>query len=210
MTAFSHIRFGFDVEPRSQNIGAFEQVHGSTIHSVRDAAHWNEMQKTRPQGDGACTFSAHTTLSAFSADCLGVLLFSEEPAGPIAAIHSGWRGAMHQITRNALDTGWGTKWTPHAVFSPCLMPCCFEVRDDFVAFFSKSRPEVRQHLEQRGAKLFFDLPSYVRNTSLGDLPDSHVDLSQLRCTYCSTPALPSFRRNRSTDPRIRSWIEKIT
>ena len=54
-------------------------------------------------------------------------------------------------------------------------------------------------------RIAFD--TYIE-TQLASIPGARIDTSALRCTKCSQPRLPSFRRNQSTDPNLRAWIRR--
>jgi YfiH family protein len=191
-----HISFGFVIEPKSKTRPLFEQVHGTEILEL------TEWPQKPVKADGAITTIAGLEIFAFSADCLPLLFFSEENTGPIAAIHCGWRGARAGIASEAVRKL--RCESIHVVLGPCLMNCCFEVKQDFIDSFGGSK----DYIEIRDEKTYFRLPDFVREIHLNQIPDSRIHREHLKCTYCSDPPLPSYRRNKGTDPRIRSWIKK--
>ncbi len=109
--------FGFSVEPRGTTRKLFAQVHGNRIWEVRDEAHAREMQAAPPDGDGAFTRAKGLELSAFSADCIPVLLHTPRAIG---AVHSGWRGTLRRVVP-ALRTALAEPTTDlRVVIGPCI------------------------------------------------------------------------------------------
>lgn len=191
------ISYGFDVESEGKTPSFVHQVHGSDYREVTTGPSVNV-----PDADAVVTRIAGLGIHIFTADCLPVLLYKEGHA--VAAVHCGWRGALRGVVPRALKWFGGTREV-RAILGPSLHPCCFEVKNDFVQAFAGAGKDISRYLETRAGKLFFDLPRYVCDVELG-LPRTAVDLSASRCTYCSSSELPSYRRNKGTDPRIRGWI----
>ena len=198
------VKYGFEAEPKDKTAPQCKQVHGKTFHWV------NRISSSIPDGDAVLTNQRELPIYVFSADCLPVLLYTDHPDDPVAAIHAGWRGAMRGVVSNTLrELLRPSRGTPRAVLGPCLGPCCFEVKEDFVAEFERERGSLESFLEERKGALFFNLAEFVKKSELTEVSPDRIDCSNFRCTFCSQPALPSYRRNKGTDPRIRSWILKV-
>ena len=67
---------------------------------------------------------------------------------------------------------------------------------------------IAPYLSSRDNKTFFSLSSFVIKEQLKFIKPEYIHTADLRCTFCSSPQLPSYRRNKTTDPRIRGWISK--
>jgi polyphenol oxidase len=64
-----------------------------------------------------------------TADCLALLLYDPE-GGVLAMAHAGWRGTVKGIAGvavRALSDAGGSPAQTHAVISPSIGPCCYEV-----------------------------------------------------------------------------------
>lgn len=192
---FGNIELGYITEPKGQAPKFVDQVHGDRIVSL------DCVPPSLEKADGVLTTKREFPISIFTADCLPLLFFSQKENTPIAAIHCGWRGALAQIAKNAVNKLSSPEL--EVMLGPCLLPCCFEVKEDFIQLFKEQGQRVDSYLEKRNEKLYFDIVKYTIETQLTGVT-IHKDF--VRCTYCSSPELPSYRRNRSTDPRIRSWI----
>lgn len=203
-----NVNFGFIVEPKELTKPLVSQVHAAELVEVKGPAHADSLRLLPPKADGVWTKERALDIYVFSADCLPVLFFGESPECPIAAVHAGWRGALAGIVRKTAQQLLAVDKKLHVVLGPCIAGCCFEVKDDFIQAFAAEGKPVEKFVEKSRGRMFFDLPRYVREVELGDIPYERQHSDENRCTYCSAPPLPSYRRNGGTDPRIRAWIRK--
>jgi len=193
------VDFGFVVENKGQTPAWFKQVHGSTALNLDDAT----LGSTPAEADAGFTRIPEKEIYAFTADCLPVLLHGPDTSHPIAAIHAGWRGAMRGVVRQTL-AAFPAPNQVHAILGPSIGVCCFEIQADFIEAFTQAGRDIRPYLEMRGQKQYCDLVRFVVEQELAGVQS--VDTSAHRCTVCSTPSLPSYRRNGKADPMIRSFI----
>lgn len=199
----SWLQIGYEIEPKGTTPKDFRQVHGSTVLCLD--------LPTRgglPDADAGYTTLFQRTVAVTTADCLPILFYTADRSGPIAATHAGWRGALAGIAQQTLSA---MKQNPETVFAhlgPSIGPCCFEIQSDFIEAFENAGRTIRPYLQIRGNRTFCDLLSFVREQELQNLPHRNLNLSAHRCTVCSSPTLPSYRRNGKADPLIRSWIRK--
>lgn len=191
------VEYGFNIERKGDSPSLISQVHGSRVVELTSSS------QPPPEADAVFTHEIGTELHVFSADCLPVLFIGEKI---IAAAHSGWRGAMRGVVKNTLAKVSAVEPETRVVLGPCLGPCCFRVKEDFVTEFTAARGDISAFLSRRGSETFFDLVAFVVACELAEIPPERINLNQVTCTYCGVPALPSYRRNGSTDPRIKAWI----
>lgn len=196
----ARIGYGFEIEAKGRSRALVRQVHGNEIVSFARPV---DFEAPQAEADGIVTTVASHPVYVFTADCLPLLLYSREPEHRVAAIHCGWRGALQGIAAAARVKMQAPPERLHAILGPSLGPCCFEVKDDFVRAFDAQARDIHPYLERRAGKRYCDLARFVVAT---DLPGVLVDSSHWKCTFCSEPKLPSYRRNKDTDPRLRSWI----
>lgn len=106
-----------------------QQVHGSRVVAAHDI-------RTPPEADASFTDRAHTVCTVMIADCMPVLLCSDDGLN-VAAVHCGWRGLAAGAIENtvhamAIDASRLTAW-----LGPAIGPAAFEVgadvRDAFLA-----------------------------------------------------------------------------
>jgi YfiH family protein len=203
-----HIEYGFEVEAKGSHPSLYRQVHGSELIEIKGEVERQALAVNPPNADGAFTYASGLELYVFTADCLPVILFSHDPSGPISVIHCGWRGARDRIVERALARLGRSDY--HAVLGPAILGCCFEVKEDLVQSFEQAGHQIERYLESWGGRMFFSLVEFVIQTQLKSIPPERLHTEELRCTFCSAPPLPSYRRNKdtNTDPRIRTWVKK--
>lgn len=207
MPRLNHIEYHFIEEPKGHTRPLYQQVHGNALVEV---THTNltALYQSPPPADGAYTIEANLRLSVFTADCLPVLFFTDDITGPIAAIHCGWRGANQAIVTHLEDLWDNYPGQIHAILGPCLESCCFEVKEDLMTAFKEKGNLIAPYLSSRDNKTFFSLSSFVIKEQLKFIKPEYIHTADLRCTFCSSPQLPSYRRNKTTDPRISGSISK--
>ena len=201
---FAWIQYAFYSEPKNPAKRLFHQVHGNKVLSLDSTS----VFETLPEADGAYTFEKQFELRVFSADCLPILFFTSDSQGPISAVHSGWRGAKDGIALKAVEALAPYRDQLWAAFGPTILGCCFEVKEDFIEAFRQSGTRFLNYLETRGSRRFFHLARFVAEEQLGFLERSNrLVWTDVRCTMCSQPPLPSFRRDKIVDPWICASIE---
>lgn len=165
------------------------QVHGNTVHVVRDGE--------RPkEGDGLIVLERNIAAVVKTADCLPILLHAPDVACA-AAIHAGWRGTTQGIVEEALRSmvalGANTECMM-ALLGPGIGPCCYEVREDVRQAFQKAGFE-GSVFQTRGDRLFLDLKRANRllleRAGVRQIHDTGL------CTYCREDLFHSARRDGS-------------
>lgn len=100
------------------------QVHGNGVIRISENG-----CKDIPEGDAAYTDCADTPLVIMTADCLPVLLASED-GQELAAVHCGWRSLASNILENVLSEFKCPRSKIHAWLGPAIGPDAFEVGED--------------------------------------------------------------------------------
>lgn len=196
----AHVGYGFEIEAKNASRPLVKQVHGDKIVTLEIPA---DFEREPVEADGVLTTLSAHPVYVFTADCIPLLFYAWEPVHKVAAVHCGWRGAAAGIASKAVDTLLTARASIHVFVGPSIGPCCFEVKEDFLRAFDEKERDIRPYVETRGGKMYCRLLDFVKDT---DLKGVSVDQSHWKCTVCSLPPLPSYRRNKDTDPRIRSWI----
>lgn len=196
------IRWGFAVETKGETLPLFTQVHGNQLIEIKSP----EAHRATPRpADGGFSFEPAVEISVFTADCFPLLFFTRTA---IAAVHSGWRGSLAGIPAQAVRKLGLEVQDYELVMGPALLACCFEVKEDFVAEFTAKGRNIEPYLERRNGKWYCHHDRFILEEDLKAFPPTKIHRHSSRCTFCSQPALPSYRRNKATDPRLRSWITR--
>lgn len=112
-------------------IQIMNQVHGNQVVVVNEPTQ-------APEADGLVTTNKDLALAVRVADCLPLLMYSENV---VAAVHVGRKGLVNKVARYALDQmkslGAGQI---KAVVGPHICASCYEVGPELYAQISKSNP----------------------------------------------------------------------
>ena len=145
------------------------QVHGDRIAIIE------EVSDEIPTADALVTGIPGISLAVMVADCIPLLLASEES---VAAVHVGRRGLVNEITRKTIsvmrDMG-ATEIT--AIMGPSICGQCYEVSEDIYQEVIATHPIAQSRT--RAGTLALDLPAALHSV-LGDEGVSIV--SKFSCT----------------------------
>jgi polyphenol oxidase len=118
-----------------------QQVHGTTVAELGPLAIANE-----PKADAAVSRVPGTVLAILTADCLPVLLCSDD-GGEIGAAHAGWRGLAEGVLEAVVQSMTVRPERLLAWLGPCIGPQRYEidtpVRDAFVSVDAQAEAAFR-------------------------------------------------------------------
>jgi YfiH family protein len=120
-----------ELRPRAPRFATAGQVHGNRV--VTHSADWEGWLRV-PAADGHFTTALGTAFAVTVADCVPV--FIVHPSGPIALLHSGWRGTAARITERAISLFEELGLHPsdlHIHLGPSICGACYEVSPDVYA-----------------------------------------------------------------------------
>jgi hypothetical protein len=178
------------------------QVHGTRVARVTATE--------RPEADGLITTVAGVGVGVVTADCAPVLLLA--PTARVAvAVHSGWRGTLGGIVREAVGaiaTAAGVAPSElGAAIGPAIGPCCYEVGPEVRSAFVEHWGEdfVAPFFTDRQPRPYLDLRALVRRQleAAGLRADAIAVVGP--CTKCA-PAYASARRDGVHAGRQLSFI----
>jgi YfiH family protein len=197
LTSVVREQFGLETSLTTCN-----QVHGTvanraTGNRISEIGNrtWHECDSC----DALWSDEIHTALGIKVADCLPVTML--DPAHSVVAnVHSGWRGAVAQITAFTIDTVTSsTSFEPasaQAYLGPSIRVCCFEVGEEVAERFDSRYVD-----RNRGAKPHVDLVAFTidilrdRGFDPGRIFDSEL------CTRCDGSIFHSYRRDAAASGR---------
>lgn len=144
-----------------------------------------------------------------SADCVPVLV-GDRVTGAVAAIHSGWRGTVQNVTAagiGALRELIGSDGDLVAAIGPHIAPCCFEVGEDVARdLAAASSLGERAVIRAEGRKPHVDLRAVVHaQLEAAGIEDARID-DVMGCTVCEKERFHSFRRDGKLSGRMLSAI----
>jgi len=173
------------------------QVHGAIVSDADKGA------KT-PKADGAIARQRGRVLAIQVADCMPVLLSSEDGA-VVAAAHAGWRGLAAGVLTETTATMRSLGATRiDAVVGPCIHAECYEFgADDLFTMASRFGPSVSAATAWGTPAL--DLPAAVRAALA--VEDVTVIDAGTACTGCDDRYWSHRRRGDRERHGMAVWLE---
>ncbi|TMP37981.1 peptidoglycan editing factor PgeF [Pseudoalteromonas rubra] len=167
-----------------------EQVHGNTVIHVDDDYDIASL----PQADAIFTRSAQFALAIMTADCLPVLIASEN-GQEIAAVHCGWRPLAADILAKTLSYFQTPVSQLHVWLGPAIGPQAFEVGEEvFEQFVALSQIHSHAFIRQENGHYLADIHLLARQR-LSELGVTSV-FAQAHCTVTHPQYYFSYRRDR--------------
>jgi len=172
----------------SNDWATIRQVHGSVVAFADAPGFYGE-------ADGLITATPGLPIAIATADCVPVVLISEDAR---AVVHAGWRGVAGGVVAEAIDA-MERSGNPvdRAVIGPHIGPCCYEVGQEVVdevgGFASTAR----------SGDLSLDLALAV-DAQLGSI--EVVDMGV--CTFDDV-SMASYRQDRTDDRQVTvAWLPR--
>ena len=194
--------------PQVSKVLSVRQVHGIDVLIVDRPVKVGE--KFEGGWDAIVTNQQGLLVTVRTADCVPILLASPRYR-VVAAVHAGWRGAIHGIVSKTLDSmreGFGCSMESiHMAVGPSAGPCCYEVDQAVIDPLRKNWPNwqtVLNPADARRGKL--DLKGLVRQQAVASgLSPDHVHVLGL-CTICREDLFFSYRRESKVHGTMVSGI----
>ncbi len=166
-----------------------EQVHGSRVMTVhKEDARVPYGYDTLFEADGYVTSDPGVPLAIFTADCIP-LLMADEKAGVAAAVHSGWRGTVQDIEKNAvnsmLELGASCE-NIKACIGPAIGRCCFEVGEEVIEGITDllHGDALDLYDKKENGKYMLDLKGVLKRSLINSgLSEENIDIIK-DCTMC--------------------------
>lgn len=180
---------------------ASPQYHSSYVRYVTEENRLEgiECENTDPS-DGFVTDCSGISVLVRSADCVPMLFQGQKENGSpvVGAVHAGWRGTVYGIAAECISKMKELGVIESSVYvavGPCIGPCCFEVRDDFIeaVITTKGKNFADRHIQKAGSAFHADLISMnteiLREAGVGI---GHIDVLN-ECTACKPYLYHSHR-----------------
>jgi YfiH family protein len=185
------------------------QIHSPLVtHVSRDAPHNNESH-----GDALTTRDAAFALSIRVADCCPVLLATDD-GKRVAAIHSGWRGTVGDVTGVALSSLLNpekneARISPKSIIAaigPCIGFDAFEIGAEVIAEFERAFGADAPIRKREDGKGYADIRASIRLALLkAGVPARNIDTTEA-CTYRDATEFYSHRRENGVTGRMAALI----
>lgn len=159
--------------------------------------------------DGLITNLKGVALVTSLADCQGILLYDPQKQ-VIGNIHSGWKGTLNKIVKNAIELMESEfNCNPKeikAFICPSILKCCFEVDKEVVEMFHQNFEHIDAYIKQgkiKEGKQKYYIDTIAINvkvmTELGLLKEN-IFCSNI-CTKCNFKKYHSYRADHDQSGR---------
>ena len=183
----------------SQKIGCKDEllITLNQTHSNKVVYFENESSiKNKLSGDAIVTKVKNIGIGILTADCAPILLCDPHKK-IIGCIHSGWKGALNGVIRNAIKKFYelnSNKDDLIAVIGPCIKKENYEVKADFYKrFISQNRSNNEFFTKIEENKYIFDLRAFI-NKEISDLNVRNIENIELD-TFSEKETFYSYRRS---------------
>lgn len=187
--------------PLSQFVLA-NQTHSANFYEVTKDD-WGRgatsLETAIPNTDALFSYEPNTVLGVFTADCVPLLLWSEQ-SGLIAAVHSGWQGTVKEIVPKLLTHLIEKKGEDpnhlHAYIGHCLSQDLFEVDADVAQKYQELgyTDDWIKYREETG-KYHIDNGATVKEQCLrAGVLEAHIEQTAI-CTFTSERGF-SYRQDK--------------
>ena len=134
------------------------QTHSSDIKIIN-----KENLKNKIQCDGSITLDKNIALAVLTADCAPIFIFDKN-CSIICAVHSGWRGSLNNIVKNAITKIIELNYKRKnliAIVGPCLSKENFEVDLNLKKLFLNKNIQYKKFFLDYNKKLHFDMRGLI-------------------------------------------------
>ena len=159
--------------------------------------------------DGLITNLKGVALLTSLADCQGILLYDAQKK-VIGNIHSGWKGTLNKIIKNAIEIMQDNfNCNPkniEAYICPSILKCCFEVDEDVVSMFKNNFDDIDEYIfigeiKDNKQKYYIDTVSInVKEMEKLGLLKENIYCSNI-CTKCHADKYHSYRNDHDQSGR---------
>ena len=163
------------------------QVHSANVSRANARKQWRECDSC----DALWSDETHVSIGIKVADCLPVAMV--DPSRKVVAnVHSGWRGAVQNITAATIDritreTAFDSA-SAFAYLGPSIRVCCFEVGEEVATRFDE------KYLDRTREKAHVDLAGYTIDILRAKGFDAARISDSGLCTRCDGSIFHSYRR----------------
>ena len=196
------------------NIIFMDQTHSDNIIFLKKKKEDNgffKIDNALKNTDAVITKLKDTVLCAMTADCVPVLIY-EKNSNIIAAVHSGWKGCVRNITLKTIfkicEIGKLKDLSGFTVFiGPCICGNCYEVGNEFAENIKKTYTEFMSFLSVKpGGKIYFNLKQsiIIPLINAGVIKNNIFDSGL--CTYENPSIFFSHRKN-NISGRIAGFVK---
>lgn len=185
---FSYQFLGIN-QTRPKETLLLHQIHSNKVLTLNKNS--KIPQNDEVKADAIVTNQKNLIIGIKTADCVPILLFSEDKGGIIAAIHAGWRGAKDNIIQNSIAKmqKLGAKAENIQTFiGPCIRQESYQISQEFYDDFIAEDQKFQKFFKKDPLKLdyfLFNLPDFIKEklkiSGITKINDEFIDTYPSKC-----------------------------
>lgn len=191
-----------------------QQTHSANFHRAETLDKGRgalDLASAIPDTDALYTYESGILLSSFAADCVPILFFNES-AGVVGAVHSGWQGTAKEISMKLFQHLIKAEQCRPEDFriqiGPALSQKKFEVDEDvYSKFKALGYADSFSYYNEETGKYHIDNQLVVKKQcELAGIPSGSIAVDRI-CTY-QDPSGFSYRENRKAGRHMAFIMKK--
>lgn len=191
------------------------QTHSANIHKVTKEDIGAGAYSTKDaiaDCDALYTREKNVLLGVFTADCVPILIY-DKAQGIIAAIHSGWKGTINEITKKMLNTLiYDEDSDPNELYAyigPSIDFFSFEVGEDVIEHVKNMSFDTQAFIipKENGKYLLDNKRLNMQMLLDAGIPDTHIFMHNAD-TFENEEDFFSYRKNKDTGRNLTFILRK--
>ena len=186
-----------DVLPFKE-IHLLKQVHSDIIVETKKLL--GNSHSVIGEGDGLISSKTGLGVGMLTADCVPVLI-ADIKERKVAAVHSGWRGAVKRISTKTIKKMGSKKENLRIVLGPAICDKCYEVGYDVIEQVNKLGYTNKDIYLNKGDKYLLNMQKLVEE-ELVNFGISPINIFLVKCCTKCNAMLYSYRKSRQTGRQL--------
>ncbi len=220
--SLENVKLNFSLVERSLNTSLSSIVLSSLTHSTNITKARKELalgsdlkvDAKLENVDGLWTDDKNLFLSESFADCVPIF-FADTKGKNIALIHSGWRGTVNKISKNAVDIlceNGSNKEDIEAIIGPSISVVNYEVTDEVIEEFKSNFDKAYWNdifIKKDNSHYYLDMWAAIYYTLIGSgINKENIYFSGI-CTYENSDIFFSHRKTHGKRGNMNGFISLI-
>lgn len=186
-----------------------DQVHEDKVLFFKSTQKVEEFRAEK--ADSIITGIKGAFIGVKTADCCPIFIVDENNS-LIGVVHSGWKGTIKQILKNAIIAicSEGAEINNiKVIIGPSIGSCCYSVNEERINDFSNVMDFCNDYITTKNNKIYLDLQGINSRIAMSlGVRDTHIEIIR-ECTACNEESLFSYRRDGQKSGRQFSGIMLI-
>lgn len=181
-----------------KEIQLIKQIHSDIIIETNEFK--GDSSLLSEEGDGLITSTIGLGIGILTADCVPVLIVDVKER-KVAAVHSGWRGAVKSITTKTIEKMNSKVKNIKVILGPSICGKCYEVGEDVISRVNQLGYNKDLIYIKNNSKYLLDMQKLVK-VELLEYGISENDIFVVNCCTKCNAMLYSYRKSGKTGRQL--------